>query len=88
MNPAAARYFMIGGFLGAGKTTAVAVLAQRLVRVLCNECKQEDHSPAAQAFKAQVGIPAGTTIYHIAGWFPVCLFGAGMASIAAACVRW
>jgi len=26
----AARYFMIGGFLGAGKTTAVAALAQRL----------------------------------------------------------
>lgn len=23
-----------------------------------------------------------TTIYHIAGWFPVCLFGAGLASIA------
>ncbi len=32
MNPTAARYFMIGGFLGAGKTTAVAALAQRLVR--------------------------------------------------------
>lgn len=27
-----ARYFMIGGFLGAGKTTAVAALAQRLSR--------------------------------------------------------
>ena len=35
-----------------------AVLAQRLVRVLCEHCKQPDHSPAAQAFKAQVGIPA------------------------------
>jgi general secretion pathway protein E/type IV pilus assembly protein PilB len=44
-----------------------AVLAQRLVRVLCNECKQEDHSPAAQAFKAQVGIPVGTTIYRSVG---------------------
>ena len=30
--PGAARYFMIGGFLGAGKTTAVAALAQRLVQ--------------------------------------------------------
>ncbi|MEY4324469.1 MAG: hypothetical protein RIS24_640 [Verrucomicrobiota bacterium] len=30
--PVAARYFMIGGFLGAGKTTAVATLAQRLVQ--------------------------------------------------------
>lgn len=30
--PAKARYIMIGGFLGAGKTTAVAALAQRLSR--------------------------------------------------------
>jgi len=44
-----------------------AVLAQRLVRVLCKACKQEDHSPAAQAFKAQVGIPANTTIYRSVG---------------------
>ena len=34
-----------------------AVLAQRLVRVLCQHCKQEDHSPTAQAFKASLGIP-------------------------------
>ena len=27
-----------------------AVLAQRLVRVLCKHCKQEDHSPASEAF--------------------------------------
>jgi len=44
-----------------------AVLAQRLVRVLCVHCKQEDHSPAAMAFKAQVGIPADTTIYRSVG---------------------
>src|ERR1051326_3713132 len=44
-----------------------AVLAQRLVRVLCKACKQEDHSPAAEAFKAQVGIPANTTIYKSVG---------------------
>ena len=44
-----------------------AVLAQRLVRVLCKECKQPDHSPAAQAFKIQVGIPANTTIYRSVG---------------------
>src|SRR5881296_1536825 len=44
-----------------------AVLAQRLVRVLCKECRAEDHSPAAQAFKAQVGIPAETTIYRSVG---------------------
>ena len=44
-----------------------AVLAQRLVRVLCVHCKQEDHSPAAKAFKAQVGITPGTTIYRSVG---------------------
>jgi type II secretion system protein E len=44
-----------------------AVLAQRLVRVLCKDCKAEDHSPAAQSFKAQVGIPANSTIYRSVG---------------------
>jgi len=44
-----------------------AVLAQRLVRVLCTHCKREDHSPAAQAFKTRVGIPANTTIYQSVG---------------------
>jgi type II secretory ATPase GspE/PulE/Tfp pilus assembly ATPase PilB-like protein len=44
-----------------------AVLAQRLVRVLCKHCKQEDNSPAAHAFKEQVGIPANTTIYRSVG---------------------
>ncbi len=44
-----------------------AVLAQRLVRVLCEHCKAEDDSPAAQAFKSQVGIPANTTIYRSVG---------------------
>src|SRR5438093_7721071 len=44
-----------------------AVLAQRLVRVLCRHCKLEDGSPTAQAFKAQVGIPARTTIYRSVG---------------------
>jgi type II secretion system protein E len=44
-----------------------AVLAQRLVRVLCPHCKQPDPSPAAHAFKSQVGIPEGTTIYRSVG---------------------
>jgi len=44
-----------------------AVLAQRLVRVLCRHCKEEDKSAAAQAFKAQVGIPANATIYKAIG---------------------
>jgi general secretion pathway protein E/type IV pilus assembly protein PilB len=44
-----------------------AVLAQRLVRVLCKHCKQADDSPTAQAFKARLGIPANTTIYKSVG---------------------
>jgi general secretion pathway protein E/type IV pilus assembly protein PilB len=44
-----------------------SVLAQRLVRVLCKHCKQEDHSPTAKAFKAQIGIPASITIYRSVG---------------------
>jgi general secretion pathway protein E/type IV pilus assembly protein PilB len=44
-----------------------AVLAQRLVRVLCKHCKQPDHTPAATAFKAQVGIPTDTVIYRSVG---------------------
>jgi type II secretion system protein E len=44
-----------------------AVLAQRLVRVLCNHCRQPDDSPTAQSFKLQVGIPANTTIYRSVG---------------------
>jgi type II secretory ATPase GspE/PulE/Tfp pilus assembly ATPase PilB-like protein len=44
-----------------------AVLAQRLVRVLCEECKQPDDTPASQAFKEQVGIPANATIYRSVG---------------------
>jgi general secretion pathway protein E/type IV pilus assembly protein PilB len=44
-----------------------AVLAQRLVRVLCKHCKQEDDSPTSQAFKAQLGIPSNTTIYRSVG---------------------
>src|SRR6516225_4100943 len=44
-----------------------AVLAQRLVRVLCRHCKQEDRSPAAQAFKTQAGIPANAVIYKSVG---------------------
>jgi len=44
-----------------------AVLAQRLVRVLCTHCKQEDRSPTAQAFKASVGIPANVAIFRSIG---------------------
>jgi general secretion pathway protein E/type IV pilus assembly protein PilB len=44
-----------------------AVLAQRLVRVLCKHCKQADNSGTAQAFKAKLGIPADKTIYKSIG---------------------
>ncbi len=44
-----------------------AVLAQRLVRVLCKQCKEVDNSPTTQALKAQLGIPAETTLYKSVG---------------------
>jgi type II secretion system protein E len=44
-----------------------AVLAQRLVRVLCKHCKQPDTSAAATTFKEQAGIPASTVIYRSVG---------------------
>jgi general secretion pathway protein E/type IV pilus assembly protein PilB len=44
-----------------------AVLAQRLVRVLCKACKTVDNSPTAQALKVKLGIPADTTIYKSVG---------------------
>jgi len=44
-----------------------AVLAQRLVRVLCERCKEPDHTAASEAFKAQVGIPANAVIYRSVG---------------------
>ena len=44
-----------------------AVLAQRLVRTLCERCKEVDDSPTARALKEQLGIPANTTIYRSVG---------------------
>ncbi len=44
-----------------------AVLAQRLVRVLCPHCKQKDDSKTAQAFKAKLGIAADKTIFKSVG---------------------
>jgi len=44
-----------------------AVLAQRLVRVLCKHCKEPDDSPTAASLKAQIGIPANATIYRSVG---------------------
>jgi type II secretion system protein E len=44
-----------------------AVLAQRLVRVLCPHCKQADNSPTAQQLKVRLGIPPENTIYKSVG---------------------
>ena len=44
-----------------------AVLAQRLVRVLCRHCRQVDSSPTSQTLKAQVGLPAEATLYRAVG---------------------
>src|SRR6202142_1828147 len=44
-----------------------AVLAQRLVRVLCVHCKQPDVSATASAFKAKLGIPQSTMLYKSVG---------------------
>jgi len=44
-----------------------AVLAQRLVRVLCPHCKQPDTSERAQAFKVKLGISADRIIYKSIG---------------------
>ena len=44
-----------------------AVLAQRLVRVLCVHCKQADDSERAHAFKLKLGIPANKTIFKSVG---------------------
>jgi type II secretory ATPase GspE/PulE/Tfp pilus assembly ATPase PilB-like protein len=44
-----------------------AVLAQRLVRILCKHCKVVDDTPTALAYKARLGIPAATPIYRSVG---------------------
>ncbi len=44
-----------------------AVLAQRLVRVLCPHCKAVDTSDNARTYKARIGIPAAVTVYKSVG---------------------
>ncbi len=44
-----------------------AVLAQRLVRVLCRHCKAEDLSPTTMAIKREIGIPADDPVYRAVG---------------------
>ncbi len=44
-----------------------AVLAQRLVRLLCPHCKAVDDTPLARSYKARIGIPEETTLYRAVG---------------------
>ena len=44
-----------------------AILAQRLVRVLCPQCKSPDTSDRVQAIRTKIGIPADITIYQANG---------------------
>jgi len=43
------------------------VLAQRLVRVLCSECRQVDDGPATRTLREQVGLPPDTILYGAPG---------------------
>jgi len=44
-----------------------AVLAQRLVRVLCPHCKQEDRSPTVHALKDQLEVPESVPFFKAVG---------------------
>ncbi|MES2696176.1 MAG: type II/IV secretion system protein [Verrucomicrobiota bacterium] len=44
-----------------------AVLAQRLVRLLCKHCKAVDDSPAALTYKTRIGIPVAKKVYRSVG---------------------
>ena len=44
-----------------------AVLAQRLVRVLCPLCKVEDTTPTTASLKAQLGFPKDTVVFRAVG---------------------
>jgi len=44
-----------------------AVLAQRLVRVLCPHCKQQDTTPTTQSLKIQLGFPKDSAIFRAVG---------------------
>ncbi len=44
-----------------------AVLAQRLVRVLCAECKAEDTSPTTAALKEALGFPRDLKVFRAVG---------------------
>jgi type II secretory ATPase GspE/PulE/Tfp pilus assembly ATPase PilB-like protein len=44
-----------------------AVLAQRLVRLLCPHCKAVDDSVTARAYRARLSLPPDISLYHAVG---------------------
>ena len=44
-----------------------AVLAQRLVRLLCPQCKQVDTTPAARDYKQKIGVAPDAKVYRAVG---------------------
>ncbi len=44
-----------------------AVLAQRLVRLLCPRCRRVDETPAARTYKTKLGLAADTVLYRAVG---------------------
>ncbi|MBI5768856.1 MAG: Flp pilus assembly complex ATPase component TadA [Verrucomicrobia bacterium] len=44
-----------------------AVLAQRLVRLLCPHCKQVDTTPTAREYKVKIGLKPETTVHRAVG---------------------
>jgi len=48
-------------------SSLVAVLAQRLVRLLCPHCKTADTTPEARAYQARLGLPADTALFRAVG---------------------
>ena len=44
-----------------------AVLAQRLVRLLCPHCKQVDTTPESRVYRAKLGIKPDATVYRAVG---------------------
>jgi general secretion pathway protein E/type IV pilus assembly protein PilB len=44
-----------------------AVLAQRLVRLLCPHCKAIDDSATARAYRVRLSLPPDVTLYHAVG---------------------
>jgi type II secretion system protein E len=44
-----------------------AVLAQRLVRLLCPHCRQVDNTPTARDYKVKIGLSADARVYRAVG---------------------